>query len=294
MELKVLKNFLCIARCGSIIKASEELHIAQPALSKQISNLEDELGIRLFNRTSKGVLLTAAGEFFKSKAIDLVSLSDSTLSNMKSFIDKENLYGKITIGIGELEAMELISSAIYKFNKIYKNVKFELDTTNSDNIKEKINNGIYDLGIVIDHNDFENFNAVELKEEEWGLLVSKTNERFSDLDYVTPEALKNEKLIYPNSHEARNALIRWLGRYYDENNFVVDTNLMLNSASLVALRVGSTLGIIPSINSFNPDKFKFLKLNPSLKSKSYLIFRKNVSRNILVDRFLELVYNELI
>ena len=78
MEIRVLKYFLAVAREGNITKAAEILHITQPTLSRQLMQLEDELGAALFVRGKRKIILTEAGMLLKRRAEEIVSLSEKT------------------------------------------------------------------------------------------------------------------------------------------------------------------------------------------------------------------------
>ena len=139
MELRVLRYFLTVASEDSITNAANILHITQPTLSRQLMQLEEELGVQLFVRGKKAITLTEAGMLLRSRAEEIVDLANRT---EKEFLNQKNfLSGEIFIGAGETSGMKELARIIKSFNKEYPQVKYDLHSGNADGIKEKIDKG---------------------------------------------------------------------------------------------------------------------------------------------------------
>lgn len=122
MEINQLRYFYEAARCGQITKAANNMNIAQPALTKSIKSLEDELGVKLFNKVGRGVILSEYGEFLKEKVQPIINEFDALPFAIKSFTDlNEN-----TVSINVLAASTVTTDIIIKFKKIYPNVLFKM------------------------------------------------------------------------------------------------------------------------------------------------------------------------
>lgn len=142
MELRVLNYFLMVAREENITKAAQLLHVTQPTLSRQIAQLEEELGVKLFQRSNHNIILTDDGMLLKRRAQELVSLAEKTKLDL---FHNEEVSGIISIGSGELKSMQFLSEAIVSFRRKYPGVNFEIYSGNSDSIKERIERGLLDL-----------------------------------------------------------------------------------------------------------------------------------------------------
>ena len=159
MEIRVLRYFLTVAREGGINRAAEVLHITQPTLSRQMSSLEDEVGVKLFHRGAKKITLTNEGILLRRRAEEILALVDKT---EKELIEQEELIdGKITVGCGELAAMQLLPDIFRSFSKKYPLVSYDLYTANADEVKEQMEKGLVDIGVLLEPVDIEKFDFIE-------------------------------------------------------------------------------------------------------------------------------------
>ena len=172
MELRVLKYFLVIAREVNFTKAVKQLHITQPTLSRQIAQLEDELGVTLFERNNHKIVLSENGMILKRRAQEIISLANKT---KQDFLYKdEHLEGTISIGCGEFQATKCLADCIASFRKEHPHIKYELYSGNTNNIKDNIERGFIDLGLMSCPIDLSKFESVEMPlKETWGVLVKK-------------------------------------------------------------------------------------------------------------------------
>lgn len=136
-----------MAQEKTISKAAESLHLSQPTLSKQLKELEEELGVRLFTRGNREITLTEDGHYLVNRGKEILSLVDTTMTNLSS---KETISGKIVIGGGETKAMQFIAESVRVLTEEYPDVKIHLYSGNADDVSEKLDKGILDFGIVID------------------------------------------------------------------------------------------------------------------------------------------------
>lgn len=160
MELRVLKYFLTAAQEKNITKAEEILHITQPTLSRQLMELEEELNAKLFIRGKRNITLTNSGLFLKEKAEEILELSEKTKND---FLNNENMIkGIISIRCVEAECMGNFVNTIKIFQNKYPNVQFDLYNGYGDDIKEKIEKGIIDVGIVLEPIDISKYDFIKL------------------------------------------------------------------------------------------------------------------------------------
>ena len=172
MEIRVLKYFLTVAREESITKGAEILHITQPTLSRQLMQLEEELRVQLFIRGKNKIILTDEGMLLRRRAEEIVDLVGRT---EKEFDEHDNLIGgEIFIGAGETNAMHTLADLIKEFNKEYPQVKYNLYSGNADDIKERIDKGLIDIGLLTEPVNIEKYDFIRLPNKEaWGVLMQK-------------------------------------------------------------------------------------------------------------------------
>lgn len=148
MELRVLRYFLAVARDEKFTRAAEHLHVTQPTLSRQIAELEAELGVKLFIRSSHNIVLTEEGMMLKRRAQEILSLADRT---KRDFIGRqEELKGTVAVGSGEFLSTRLLTDCMTAFRRIHPLVKYELYSGNVDNISDSIEHGLLDMGLMLD------------------------------------------------------------------------------------------------------------------------------------------------
>ncbi len=146
MELRVLKYFLSVARNENISKAAEELHLTQPTLSRQLSELEDELGTKLFVRGKRRTTLTEEGIFLKERAREIVALADKTVAQFLQ--TEENIAGEIYIGCGETAAMQEVIRVMAALRQSYPHILFHIFSGNEESITDMLQKGLVDFGVV--------------------------------------------------------------------------------------------------------------------------------------------------
>lgn len=155
MELRVLRYFLAIAREENMTKAASVLHLTQPTLSRQIHQLEQELGTTLFIRNGHHIFLTASGMRLKQRAQDLVELADRTEAEMKQ--KEEIIAGEISLGIGETVNMVFLSRVMRSLQARYPDVVFSVYTAIADDVICRLDQGLLDFGVLIEPVDITRY-----------------------------------------------------------------------------------------------------------------------------------------
>ena len=145
MEIRVLRYFLAVAREGNIAGAAAFLHLTQPTLSRQIRDLEEELGQTLLVRKSHGVALTAEGVLFRKRAEEILSMVDKTEAEFASM--GEAVSGDIYIGGGETQAVRLIADIAREVRARHPGVRYHLFSGNAEDVTERLDKGLIDFGI---------------------------------------------------------------------------------------------------------------------------------------------------
>lgn len=281
MELRVLNYFLMAAREENITKAAALLHISQPSLSRQIRQLEEELGVKLFRRSNHSIILTDEGLLLKRRAQELISLAEKT---KREFSQEDKISGEIAIGSGEYKCTKLLSEMIFQFRKKYPLVQFEIYSGNSDNIKERIERGILDLGLLLEPVDIGKYDFLRFPgKEEWGVLVSETSV-LASRESITPSDLAEEQIIFTRRELVQNELTNWFGKYADRIDISATGNLPYNMAMLA----GRSVGIHITLNlNCNYDGVKYIPLSPSLTTSTVLVWKKSQPYSAATRAFIE-------
>lgn len=287
MELRVLRYFLTVAREESITKAAEILHLTQPTLSRQLMNLEEELGAQLLVRGKRSVSLTEAGMLLRQRAEEIVAISDKT---ERDFREQKNFVGGV-ISIGSVESLtsQVLAKLLKSFNSEYPQVSFNLFSGTGDEIKEKIDKGLIDVGIVIEPINIEKYDFIRLPEKErWGILTKKSS-HLADKEFITSKDLVGESIINISRPIAQNEISNWFGDDYECLNILATYNLISNVASLVENDLGNAICIEGALTTRNSDLLCFRPFYPELTSKSVIVWQKHKIFNSAANRFIQFI-----
>ena len=226
MELRVLKYFLMVAREENITKAAQLLHVTQPTLSRQLMQLEEELGVQLFHRGKHNVTLTEDGMLLRRRAQELVSLSEKTKMELQH--KEEMPTGEIAIGCGETKSMAALSEKMVSFRQKYPLVQFSIYSAIADDIKERLEKGLLDMGLLVEPVDISKYEFIRLPlKEQWGVLV-RADSQLAEKEFVTPEDLRGVPLLMVRRELVKNELANWFGDSFDQLEIAATYNLIVN------------------------------------------------------------------
>ncbi len=287
MEFRVLKYFLMVAREENITKAAALLHLTQPTLSRQLMQLEAELGVKLFHRSKHSIILTEDGMLLKRRAQEIISLSDKTVQELSH--KEDVLSGEIAIGCGETKNMLFLSEQIRKFRQKYPLVQFSIHSAIADDIKERIEKGILDIGLLMEPVDVGKYEFIRMpQKEKWGILVRKDSE-LAAKESINPKDLTNVPLIMVKRELVKNELASWFGDYYEGLQIAATYNLILNAASMVERGVGVALCFDLGASFY--EDLCFIPLAPTLETGSVLVWKKNQTLGAATSQFMRYLRN---
>lgn len=270
MELRVLNYFLMVVREENITRASQLLNVTQPTLSRQLMQLEDELGVKLFERSSHSIILTDAGMLLKRRAQEIVSLADKARREFSQ--EDGSLSGELTFGCGELQSVGFLTGLMGSFHTAHPLVHFDMYSGNADNIKEQIERGLLDIGLLMEPVDIGRYEFLRLPvKESWGILV-REDSKLAQKDCVTPQDLVDIPLMMSKRALVRNELASWFGDLYDKLDIIMFYNLVYNAA-VMASRNGGAILCLKLDNSF--ERLRFIPMYPKLEAGSVLAWKKN-------------------
>ena len=287
MEFRVLKYFLMVAREENITKAAALLHLTQPTLSRQLMQLEAELGVKLFHRSKHSIILTEDGMLLKRRAQEIISLSDKTVQELSH--KEDVLSGEIAIGCGETKNMLFLSEQIRKFRQKYPLVQFSIHSAIADDIKERIEKRILDIGLLMEPVDIGKYEFIRMpQKEKWGILVRKDSE-LAAKESINPKDLTNVPLIMVKRELVKNELASWFGDYYEGLQIAATYNLILNAASMVERGVGVALCFDLGASFY--EDLCFIPLAPTLETGSVLVWKKNQTLGAATSQFMRYLRN---
>lgn len=290
MEIRVLRYFIAVANQQNISAAAKYLHISQPTLSRQLSDLEEELGTSLFIRGNRKITLTTEGMFLLTKAKEIVELVDKTEANFNQ--PAEIISGEIYIGGGETEAMHFIAESLKDLLKDYPAIQFHLYSGNADDIMEKLDSGLLDFGIVIEPTDKQKYDYMQLPAKDvWGVLM-RNNSPLVHKSSIQPADLIDKPLIISRQTTVDNELSGWFGQNVQDLNITGTYNLLYNAALMVEQGLGYALCLDKIINTSGYSKLCFKPLNPKLHAGLNIIWKKHQVFSTAAGKFLEQIrYN---
>ena len=193
MELRHLRYFLAVAREGNVTRAAASLHVTQPTLSRQLADLEQELGRELLVRESRGVTLTDDGMLLRKRAEEIVALADRTEHELMG--DDSQIEGDVWVGGGETRTMALVARAMTTIARDHPGVRLRMHSGNADDIIERVDKGLLDFGVILGRNPEARFETLSLpSHERWGILVRR-DDPLAALDVASLEDLADRRLI---------------------------------------------------------------------------------------------------
>ena len=282
MELRVLRYFLLAAREENITRAAELLHVTQPTLSRQLMQLEQELGTKLFHRGQHSITLTDDGMLLKRRAQELVDLADKT---EREFAKTEgSLTGELSIGSGETLSMHTLSQWIASFREENPMVQYDIYSATADEIKDRLEKGILDMGLLVGPVGISKYEFIRMpRKERWGILVSRESP-LASLSHVSPVDLTQTPLFISKRNLIRDELRGWFGPYYDSLEIAGTYNLLYNAAVMAENGVGIVLCLE---HDKNYEKLRFVPLLPTLETGAVLVWKKHQSYSAAAARFFD-------
>lgn len=285
MEIRVLKYFLAVAREENITKAAEVLHITQPTLSRQLMQLEDELGAQLYIRGKNKITLTEEGMLLRRRAEEIVDLADKT---EREFLQREDLIaGEIYIGAGETYAMRQVAKMMKEFSIQYPQVQYHLFSGQADDIKERIDKGLIDFGLLTEPVDIEKYDFARLNyKDRWGIIVPNDSVLASK-EHVTPQDLINQPLLIPQRSIVQNEIAHWFGEDHEKLNIIATHNLIYNAAIWVAEGMGYAFAIDKLFYGDEEIPVTFVPLYPTLETGTVIVWKKHQIFSPAMSRLIE-------
>jgi len=285
MEFRVLRYFLAVAREGSISKAAAVLFITQPTLSRQLMDLEEELGKKLFIRNKKGLILTEEGLLLRKRAEEIIELIEKAETEITN--PNEDIYGDIYIGSGETDAIRFLAKIAKKLGEEYPRIKYHLFSGDAEEVKEKLDKGLLDFGILIGSTDIKKYEYIKLEAKDtWGVLMRKDS-FLATKNTIEPKDLEDIPLLCSKQSRVKDVISEWLGKDLDQLNVVGTYNLIYNASIIVEENLGYALSLDKLINTSGKSPLCFRPLEPKLEVGLNIIWKKSQVFSKAAKKFLE-------
>lgn len=277
MEIRVLKYFLTVAEIGNITKAANSMHLTQPTLSRQLQDLERELGQKLFVRGSKSVTLTPEGMILRRRAQEIMELVEKTENEFFSI--KDDVSGDIFIGAGETKTIKLIADVMKTLQKKYQKIKFHIVSGDSEDLSEKLDKGILDFCIFIEPFVPDKYNYINLSEKDtWGILL-RQDDPLAKKESIKVEDIINLPILISRQAIKKsfenNPILDWFGDNFDKMHIAGTYNLLYNAAIMTENEIGYALGLDRLIADTLNSPLTFRPLNPKLQVCVSIAWKKN-------------------
>lgn len=289
MELRVLRYFLTVAREGSMTTAADFLHVTQPTLSRQLKDLEQELGKKLFIRSSHRIILTDEGMLLRKRAEEMIDMADKLEAEFSSM--EETISGDVYIGGGETDVMKHIARVAKDVQSRYPTIRYHLYSGNEDDVTERLDKGLLDFGILIQPADLSKYTYIDIPDKDvWGVVMRKDSP-LAHKDTIQAADLLNAPLIFSRQAMkqtySKNEFADWFGEDFDQLNVVTTYNLVFNAAIMVKEGIGYAVTLDKLVNTSSDSSLCFRPLEPRLESGLNIVWKKHQVFSAAAEMFLK-------
>lgn len=273
MELRVLRYFLAAAREESVTGAANYLHLTQPTLSRQLRDLEEELGQKLFTRGGHRLTLTPAGMYLRKRAEEMVALADQTEADFRAM--QGDIAGDIRIGGGETAAMTLVADVCRELREAHPGIRCCLYSGNAEDVAERLDKGLIDFGLVIQPADIARYDCLPLPvKDRWGAIFPKTW-ALAGKETISPEDLRGVPLLLSQQVlDEGNVLARWFGDLWKDMTVAATYNLIYNAAVMVKNGLGCVISLDGLADTSAESPLCFRPLEPALEAGIDVVWKK--------------------
>lgn len=290
MELRVLQYFLAVAREQNISAAAQSLHLTQPTLSRQLKELEEELGKQLMVRGSRKIVLTEEGMLLRKRAEEILDLVGRTEKEIAQSDD--TVSGDIYIGTGETDGMRQIARTAKQLQEHSPGIHFHIVSGDAVDVCERLDKGLLDFGVLLGDIDKIKYHYLELPmKDTWGVLMRRDSP-LAQQERILPQDLWDKPLILSRQVDNKSGLYRWLGREPEQLHTVSTYNLIYNASLMVDEGMGYAFTLDKLVNT-RGSQLCFRTLEPRLELGMYLVWKKSQIFSKAAELFLERLREQL-
>ena len=287
MDIRVLRYFIAVVETKSVTAAAEALHITQPTLSRQFKELEDELGKKLFERGSRRITLTDAGELFYRRALMILELFNNTKAEIGA--ENDEISGTISIAMGESPVLNFLAHNLTDLKQKYPKLKFNIVSCNDDTVRYLLKTEVCDFGVMISASEIGlneySYLTLPLKNS-WGVLVRPESPLY-DKEFITPDDLKKVPLLFSTQSLKNEEFRSWLNAPTSKLNIVCTYNLPQNAYMLAEANLADMVCLKDCVNLKQNSQMKFIPLKPALEASGFLVWKEQRTPSKVAAKFIE-------
>ncbi|WP_044476703.1 LysR family transcriptional regulator [Oceanobacillus massiliensis] len=292
MEIKHLKYFIEVTRMGSFTRAADHLYMTQPAISRIIKSLEDEVGTPLFIRSRKKLMLTEAGKVLYEHAQEIERQFQSLQTALDQLSNQHK--GHLRIGLPSIIDSIFFSRLLASFHEEYPEITFQLIEDGSKGIEEKVMEEQLDFGVVFLPAPHHIFDSYSLGEEDLHLIVPSKH-RLANREEVTLDELKDEGFIMFNKDfSLRDSIYTACLKSGFEPRIISETSQLDFIEEMVASSLGITLLPESAIKGLNKDIKEIKIAHPTIKWHLSMIWKKDHISSHVKQEFIRFAEKNLI
>lgn len=285
MEIRVLQYFLAVAREQSISGAAESLYLSQPTLSRQLKELEEEIGKQLFIRGNRRITLTEEGMLLRKRAEEIMELVKKAEDEIS--MSDDTVAGEITIGAGETDGMRILIKAVKELQREYPLVHFNIVSGDRVNVTEDLDRGLIDFGLLFGSVDTVKYECIKLPyQDTWGVFMRKDSP-LANKQFITADDLRDKPLILSRQSYKSGDLKDFFPADYEKLNIVSTYNLLYNGSLMVDEGMGYAISLDKLINVSGDSNLCFRPLSPKLTITPSLVWKKYQVFTKAAEKFLQ-------
>ncbi len=281
MEFRVLQYFLAVTREGNISAAAQSLNLSQPSLSRQLKDLEDELGAKLFIRGNRRIELTEEGLILRKRAgeiMQLVELTESEISEVKN-----NISGTLSIGAGESLSMHSITEVFRRLKENYPDIRLNVVSGDTEDLQDRLDRGLLDFALIFTDFDRNAYHHLTLEEKEIFGVIMRRDDALAEKEYITVKDLYDKPLIVSRA----NGLDIFSGSQARKLQVAATYNLLYNASLMVEDGIGVAISFDGLVDTSENSSLCFRPLYPEISVSPSLIWKRHQKLSIISQLFIK-------
>lgn len=283
MELRVLQYFLAVAREQNVSRAAESLHLSQPTLSRQLRDMEEELGKQLFVRGSRQITLTDEGMILRKRAEEIIDLVKKTEKEIA--LSDNSISGDVYIGAGETEGVRFLTEAARLLQPDYPDIRYHIASGDTTDVTDDLDKGLIDFGLLFEPVDKSRYNYLRLPfQDTYGILMRRDSP-LAARDFIVPSDLWDKPLIFNRNTSDGGLLISWLQKDMAELHIAATYSLLFNGSLMVRDGLGYAFALDRIINTAGSE-LCFRPLSPALPADMCIVWKKYQIFSKAAEKFL--------
>ena len=276
-----MQYFLAVTREGNISAAAQSLNLSQPSLSRQLKDLEDELGTTLFIRGKRRIELTEEGLILRKRAGEMMQLMELTESEISGV--KNEISGSLNIGAGESYSMHRITKVFYQLKKDYPGIRLNVISGDTEDLKDKLDRGLLDFALIFTDFDRKMYHHLTIDRKEIFGVIMRRDSELASKESVSVKDLYGKSLIVSRA----NGLSLFSGAQARKLQVAATYNLLYNASLMVEDGIGYAVSFDKLVDTSDSSKLCFRPLVPEISVRPTLIWKREQKLSIVSQLFVD-------